>query len=171
MSKLWPIQFVLSVDVDHCKQLRALVDLSLDRVSLDEVESELTSVYPYNRRHHIKLTDDRLDFFIHRMECATTDALLKNDRGYETMVKQMQSALKAMRVSCAPFLQPTYTSYGRHFTKTSILKHIVHHVIKYMKPNDLVVDFSCGTNEFLGILVDFCKKSSLRVGSMCIIKI
>lgn len=120
-------------------------------------------VYPYNQRQHVRLTEDRLDLFIHSVERANGDPTMLAELVPARMASQMQAALRSARVSCAPFLQPRYTSYGRHFTKKPILRTIVNFVFQYMKPNDLIVDFSCGANDFLGMISDACKASHLKV--------
>lgn len=56
-----------------------------------------------------------------------------------------------------------YTSYGRHFTNTSILMEIVTRVIPFLAQGDLVVDCSCGANEWLEIMRNTCKLENLEV--------
>ena len=138
------------------------MESAMNSISMQDVENELMTAFPYHRRRHVKLTEDRLDFFIHSVQRAAFDPRHPSDLVRPKMIEQMKTALKSMRISCAPFLHPRYTSYGRHFTKTPILKHIAQHVIGYLKPGDLVVDFSCGANEFIGIIMDFCKGNNFQ---------
>ena len=144
-------------------QMRSWIEDAIKDVSMQEVEDELALPFPYNRRRPVKITEDRLDFFMHSVERAKTDSLLSLDHIPAKLINQMKMALKSMRVSCAPFLQSRYTSFGRHFTKPDILRQIAYHAIRHLKPDDLIVDFSCGANEFIRILANFCKGHSLKV--------
>eukprot|EP00210_Caulerpa_lentillifera_P008007 g7646.t1 len=144
-------------------QVRGLIEDAMKEVSMDGVESELAQPFPYTISNSIRLTDERLDCFIRSVEQLEFDSKRIKESIPSTLVKKMERSLKAMRVSCAPFIFPNYTSFGRHFTKTTILEHVANHLIAYMKPNDLIVDFSCGSNEFLGIIKDFCRHNSFEI--------
>lgn len=54
-----------------------------------------------------------------------------------------------------------YTSYGRHFTRPSILQKVVHQLLDFITDGDLIVDFSCGENTFIREVKKQCK--GLRV--------
>lgn len=49
-----------------------------------------------------------------------------------------------------------YTSYGRHFTKEDRLEKLCNLLKPLLRAEDLVVDFSCGSNEFLHMLNRMC---------------
>ena len=55
-------------------------------------------------------------------------------------------------VGCGSDRQRTSLLYRRHFTKTSHLVRICYLLEHYIKHGDLVVDFSCGSNEWLNML-------------------
>jgi hypothetical protein len=41
-----------------------------------------------------------------------------------------------------------YTTFGRHFTKISKLTKVVDRIHPFIDDGDMIVDFSCGTNDF-----------------------
>ncbi|KAJ4950838.1 hypothetical protein NE237_027670 [Protea cynaroides] len=62
---------------------------------------------------------------------------------------------KKLRVYLAPFLHGMrYTSFGRHFTKVDKLKEIVDTLHWYVQHGDMIVDFSCGANDFSYLMKD-----------------
>ena len=50
----------------------------------------------------------------------------------------------------------SYTSYGRHFTKREHMKKLCERLVPFLLPGDTVVDFSCGSNEFVPLLKRLC---------------
>lgn len=51
-----------------------------------------------------------------------------------------------------------YSSYGRHFTKRSHLQIVAKKLGVLINPGDTVVDFSCGSNEFIPLVKEHCKR-------------
>nr|BAD01751.1 unknown protein [Oryza sativa Japonica Group]BAD03389.1 unknown protein [Oryza sativa Japonica Group]BAG94216.1 unnamed protein product [Oryza sativa Japonica Group] len=69
-----------------------------------------------------------------------------------------------LRVYLAPFIHGMrYTSFGRHFTKKEKLIEIAEKLHWYVQPGDMIVDFSCGTNDFS----QFMKEKLDKVGKRC----
>lgn len=146
------------------EQVKGLIEDAMKEVSMEEVESSLEQTYPYNiTSNTVRLTEERLDYFIQCVEKLKFDPSKIRESISVSLIKKMDRFLRAMRVSCAPFILPNYTSFGRHFTKTTVLEHVANHLIAHLQPNNLIVDFSCGSNEFLGIIVDFCRHNNFEI--------
>ncbi|KAF3453372.1 hypothetical protein FNV43_RR03812 [Rhamnella rubrinervis] len=65
------------------------------------------------------------------------------------VLRQIYKWKKKLRVYLAPFLYGMrYTSFGRHFTKVDKIEEIVNKLHCYVQEGDMVVDFSCGANDF-----------------------
>ena len=47
-----------------------------------------------------------------------------------------------------------YTSFSRHYTNASVLRHIANHLQSMLLPGDTFVDFACGQNSFGALLKD-----------------
>ncbi|XAR56751.1 Histone-lysine N-methyltransferase [Bertholletia excelsa] len=72
-----------------------------------------------------------------------------------------------MKVYLAPFLYGMrYTSFGRHFTKVEKLKQIVEVLHYYVQEGDMIVDFSCGANDFSWLM----KQKLEETGKKCFFK-
>jgi hypothetical protein len=50
-------------------------------------------------------------------------------------------------------LHRKYTTFGRHFTKLSVMKPIVRELYKLMQPGETYVDMCCGKNDFARTLL------------------
>ncbi|KAK9794309.1 hypothetical protein WJX73_003070 [Symbiochloris irregularis] len=75
------------------------------------------------------------------------------------IVTSMLQREDQMRISLAPFLHASrYTSYGRHFTLTPMLKLLSEQLVPFMDHEDTVVDFSCGANEWVPLMKRECAK-------------
>lgn len=81
------------------------------------------------------------------------------------LIDRARITCNTMRQSLTPLLCDVarYTSYGRHFTNTGILMEIVTRVIPHLAQGDLVVDCSCGANEWLEIMRNTCEMEELNV--------
>ncbi|XP_009364644.2 protein ENHANCED DOWNY MILDEW 2-like isoform X2 [Pyrus x bretschneideri] len=96
--------------------------------------------------------------------CSTEDAEAVCERD---VLNQIFMWKKKLHVYLAPFLNATrYTSFGRHFTKVKKLEQIVDRLHWYVQPGDMIVDFSCGSNDF-SILMS---KKLEQTGKNCLYK-
>lgn len=65
------------------------------------------------------------------------------------MLLQIPLWKKRLDVYLAPFIHGlSYSSYGRHFTKSDKLQEIIERLHWYVQDGDTIVDFCCGANEF-----------------------
>ena len=66
----------------------------------------------------------------------------------------------------------SYTSYGRHFTKPEHMRKLCKRLVPFLLPGDTVVDFSCGSNEFVPLLKRLCAEDGwvrCRSLSLCLV--
>ncbi|KAG6419660.1 hypothetical protein SASPL_121882 [Salvia splendens] len=74
---------------------------------------------------------------------------------------------KKLAVYLAPFIHGVrYTSFGRHFTNVDKLKQVVNRLRWYVQDGDMIVDFSCGSNDFSC----FMKEELDSMGKRCYFK-
>ncbi|KAH6784991.1 hypothetical protein C2S51_000419 [Perilla frutescens var. frutescens] len=83
------------------------------------------------------------------------------------VLTQMIKWKKKLAVYLAPFIHGVrYTSFGRHFTNVEKLKQVVNRLRWYVEDGDMIVDFSCGSNDFSC----FMKEELDRMGKKCSFK-
>ncbi|GMH42351.1 hypothetical protein BSKO_10270 [Bryopsis sp. KO-2023] len=121
-------------------------------ISLREVQKKVGVFPPYNTSVKRKLTSEKLELY---KDAARRGSINR---------KEIEKVAQHMKVNLMPLLcEGRYTSYGRHFTNTCILKDIVTRVIPYLAQNDMVVDFSCGSNEWLEIMRNTCELEKMVI--------
>ncbi|XP_057792962.1 protein ENHANCED DOWNY MILDEW 2-like [Salvia miltiorrhiza] len=83
------------------------------------------------------------------------------------VLTQMIKWKRKLAVYLAPFIHGVrYTSFGRHFTNVDKLKQVVNRLRWYVQDGDMIVDFSCGSNDFSC----FMKEELDRMGKECSFK-
>lgn len=75
------------------------------------------------------------------------EALAKLDG---TVRRILDTSFAQLRVAFAPFnFSCRYTSYGRHFTRPSVLQDVSNRLALFLRHGDTAVDSSCGANDWL----------------------
>lgn len=59
-----------------------------------------------------------------------------------------------------------YSSYGRHFSRPQLLQAVAEILEMFLRPNDVIVDFSCGANEFVPLVKRWAARNGLKVGNI-----
>jgi hypothetical protein len=81
-------------------------------------------------------------------------------RALEKIARQYDEQAMAL----APYLHGNrYSSYGRHFTRRNLLELVASRLAFFLRNDDCVVDFSCGTNEFVPLVKRAAVKQGIRV--------
>jgi hypothetical protein len=57
-----------------------------------------------------------------------------------------------------------YSSFGRHFSRTQLLQAVAEILEHFLRPNDVVVDYSCGANEFVPLVKRCAHRAGFKVG-------
>ena len=57
-----------------------------------------------------------------------------------------------------------YSSFGRHFSRTPLLQAVAEILEHFLRPNDVVVDYSCGANEFVPLVKRWAHRAGFKVG-------
>jgi hypothetical protein len=57
-----------------------------------------------------------------------------------------------------------YSSFGRHFSRTQLLQAVAEILEHFLRPNDVVVDYSCGANEFVPLVKRWAHRAGFKVG-------
>ena len=81
-------------------------------------------------------------------------------------LKQMRGSIRAGAWPDS-WRRPRYTSYGRHFTHRDRLVSVNQVLLPHLQPDDMVVDTSCGANDWVPLLREACKRQrgfSVRIG-------
>lgn len=60
-----------------------------------------------------------------------------------------------------------YSSYGRHFTKPEHLRYVSGKLQLFAQHGDTVVDFSCGSNEFVPLFKRECLAHGKQLTGRC----
>jgi len=96
----------------------------------------------------------------------------------DTAVSGVHSPRPSMGGSLVPHIPPLptflvhtatscgcrYSSYGRHFTKVDLLRFSAKKLEVFAKTGDVIVDFSCGANEFLPMFKRECLSRGKDLG-------
>ncbi|KAL6580176.1 hypothetical protein OROMI_008200 [Orobanche minor] len=83
------------------------------------------------------------------------------------VLTQMIKWKKKLAVYLAPFIHGVrYTSFGRHFTNLEKLRQVVNRLRWYAQDGDMIVDFSCGSNDFSCLM----KEELDKMGKECSFK-
>jgi hypothetical protein len=67
-------------------------------------------------------------------------------------------------------LKCRYSSYGRHFSQPPLLQAVAEILEQFMRPNDVVVDYSCGANEWVPMVKRWCHRAGFKVGAYLIVR-
>ena len=87
----------------------------------------------------------------------------QDDRGNE-LGRELRQGFQKLRVALAPWLHGNkYSSYGRHFTKPAKLEEVNKRCMFFLTHGDCIVDFSCGANDWVPMLLLKAQQAGLRV--------
>ncbi|KAK3284967.1 hypothetical protein CYMTET_7408 [Cymbomonas tetramitiformis] len=109
----------------------------------ENVLSRLHVPYPYNSNLQLKISLDRV------REVEETIARSAQDPNLLTVAFRKE----VDRYDTSPVIYgQKYTTFGRHFTTLEKLEMVTNQLLRRIRPGDCIVDFSCGSNEFIDMM-------------------
>ncbi|KAI4306164.1 hypothetical protein L6164_029465 [Bauhinia variegata] len=147
------------LDADSERRLLALFKEAASSITLENVleKHKVASTHSHSLKTTVEktITVGKLEVSVD----AVRTALRKLENGGSTedaeavcgpdVLKQIFKWKDKLMVYLAPVLNGNrYTSYGRHFTSSEKLEGIVDRLHWYVQNGDMIVDFSCGSNDF-----------------------
>ncbi|GLT50941.1 hypothetical protein SLA2020_243960 [Shorea laevis] len=150
---------VPSLDADSERRIRTIMKEVASSVTLDGIiekfKGPTTHAYSSKSAVDKTITVGKIEGSVEAVRtalqklekgCKIDDALAICEPEILQQIFKWQNKLK---VYLAPFLHGMrYTSFGRHFTKEEKLEVIVDRLHWYVQDGDMLVDTSCGSNDF-----------------------
>ncbi|KAK9844902.1 hypothetical protein WJX74_008431 [Apatococcus lobatus] len=149
-------------DLDTERQMvdRALA-LDSEQITLRIVSDAARRPKPYDVFLKRTVDEGRLQAFRGSIKLAESNRAQLGHALSDQAVKELYQIEDNLRRVNAPMLQKErYTSYGRHFTKAPQMEAVATRLLDFLSRGDTVVDFSCGSNEF----VPMVKRMALAAG-------
>uniref|UniRef100_A0A061SIJ0 Enhanced downy mildew isoform 1 n=1 Tax=Tetraselmis sp. GSL018 TaxID=582737 RepID=A0A061SIJ0_9CHLO len=136
-----------------------------EQITFDSVERNIIKHKPYERamRHRVMHRDRILQ--LQRLVDASKGSRKAAGLVSEGTLREVRQSLERVQVALEPWLHGArYTSYGRHFTSARHIRFVVEMMGMFVRSNDMVVDFSCGANEWAPMLRDHVRRlSEIRI--------
>eukprot|EP00232_Nephroselmis_pyriformis_P015356 CAMPEP_0182896066 /NCGR_PEP_ID=MMETSP0034_2-20130328/26055_1 /TAXON_ID=156128 /ORGANISM="Nephroselmis pyriformis, Strain CCMP717" /LENGTH=266 /DNA_ID=CAMNT_0025029923 /DNA_START=11 /DNA_END=807 /DNA_ORIENTATION=- len=117
---------------------------------MDVVARGIRRPRPYDKACRRTVDTNRLQSLVNWVNHTMTLPQHMRQPLEDNVCKEIRSNEDVLRIFLAPFLHGArYTSYGRHFTVEDVLDKITDSLLPRLRGGDTVVDFSCGSNDFL----------------------
>eukprot|EP01026_Neomeris_dumetosa_P074191 TRINITY_DN7699_c0_g1_i2.p1 TRINITY_DN7699_c0_g1~~TRINITY_DN7699_c0_g1_i2.p1 ORF type:complete len:475 (+),score=58.93 TRINITY_DN7699_c0_g1_i2:22-1425(+) len=167
----------------ECEAFRRLCDAGIEITQEDynKAEKKIENLWKATKAQPVDVKEQiykpepycRMDF--RKMPPASTMAkyrqLVRNVIERDTVgtvlpigqLREMERHYQYIRRTMEPFRHQSYTSYGRHFTKEALIKEVAQKVAFFLRQEDVVVDFSCGANEWLKETKRVAENRGIRV--------
>ena len=142
------------------------------------LEGRLRKVFPHHKREYTVL-DYRMPtpLQVADLELACKTALAMHWQGNHAQARCMISEVQLEAIKSHGFRLPaytapyrdkqTYSSYGRNFTKQQVLLAIVLKLSPFVRDGDMLIDHSCGTNEWLQVAESELAQQGFKDMSYC----